>query len=152
MQLSEAGLCLLRRFEGFRGRAYVDAAGLPTIGYGHRIVAAESFPDEITESRAAELLDRDVRAAELAVRRLVKVLLTQGQFDALVDFVYNLGAGRLAGSTLLARLNANNYEAAAEQLLRWDHSGAEVLAGLKARREAEFALWQDAAKPEQSAA
>jgi lysozyme len=152
MQLSETGLGLLKGFEGFRSRTYLDVAGLPTIGYGHRLLSSESFPDGIAELHAAALLTADVRAAELAVRRLVKVLLTQGQFDALVDFVFNLGAARLAGSTLLAKLNAGEYEVAAEQLLLWDHAGGKEVAGLKYRREAELDLWRSAGTPEQAAA
>jgi len=73
---------------------------------------------------------------------LVKVALTQGQFDALVDFCFNLGAGRLAKSTLLRCLNAGRYNDAAEQLLLWDLAGGEVNLGLKARREAELRLWK----------
>jgi lysozyme len=78
----------------------------------------------------------------------VRVALTQGQFDALVDFCFNLGAGRLSASTLLKELNAAQYTAAAEQLLAWDHAGAQVNEGLKARREAEFQLWaNDGVRP-----
>jgi lysozyme len=141
MQLSAAGMDLLKRSEGFRGRVYRDVGGLPTIGYGHRLLEGESFPEGIGEAQAEEMLSRDARAAELAVHRLVRVPLTQGQFDALVDFVFNLGAGRLAESTLLKELNAGRYDAAAEELLRWDHAGSAENAGLKARRQAEFELW-----------
>lgn len=146
MQLSAEGLDLIRRFEGFRSHAYLDVAGFPTIGYGHRIVPPESFPDGVTERQAAALLAGDVSAAEAAVKRLVRVPLTQGQFDALVDFCFNLGAERLASSTLLRVLNANRYHAAAEQLLLWDHAGGEVNLGLKARREAELRLWRSRAE------
>jgi lysozyme len=100
MKLSIAGLELLKRSEGFRSRTYLDVNGFPTIGYGHRLLHSESFPDGIGEAEAAEMLIRDVREAEQAVTRLVKVPLTQGQFDALVDFCFNLGAGRLASSTV----------------------------------------------------
>ena len=141
MKLSNAGLELLKRSEGFRGRTYKDANGLPTIGYGHRLLQSESFPGGIGEAKAAEILVVDVRNAEQAVERLVKVQLTQGQFDALVDFCFNLGSGRLASSTLLKVLNGGQYEAAAEQLQRWDRAGGEENSGLKARREAELALW-----------
>jgi lysozyme len=141
MELSDAGLELLKRSEGFRGRTYLDVNGLPTIGYGHRLLNPRSFPDGIGEAQAAEILKSDVRDAEQAVGRLVKVALTQGQFDALVDFCFNLGTGRLASSTLLKVLNGGQYEAAVEQLLRWDVAGGVENAGLKARREAEFALW-----------
>ena len=141
MQMSEAGLELLKRSEGFRGRTYLDAAGLATIGYGHQLVHPECFPNGITEAQAAEILAKDLRDAESAVTRLVTVALSQGQFDALVDFCFNVGAGKLAASTLLKDLNAGEYDAAAEQLLRWDHVGLQEVAGLKARREAEFQLW-----------
>jgi lysozyme len=143
MQLSAAGLELIKRSEGFRGHTYLDVNGLPTIGYGHRLLHTESFPNGIGEAQAAEILRSDVRGAEQTVQRLVKVALTQGQFDALVDFCFNLGAGRLAGSTLLKVLNAARYEDAAEQLLRWDLASGKENAGLKTRREAELALWHE---------
>ncbi len=151
MNLSAAGLQLLKESEGFRDRTYLDVAGLPTIGFGHRLVHPECYPGGITPTQAEVILLWDVREAEQAVERLVKVPLSQGQFDALVDFTFNLGSGRLAGSTLLQNLNAGKYEEAAGQLLRWDHAGAQELASLKARREAEFQLWGDAAQ-EQAAA
>ena len=141
MQLSAAGLELIKRSEGFRGQVYMDAAGLPTIGYGHRVTPAESFPGGIDEAQASAMLTKDVLEAEREVARLVRVLLTQGQFDALVDFCFNLGVGRLAASSLLRELNAGQHAAAGKQLLRWDYAGGEVNAGLKARRESEFQLW-----------
>ena len=152
MQMSEAGLELLKRSEGFRSRTYLDAAGLPTIGYGHQLVHPEFFPNGISEAQAAEILANDLRDAEQAVARLVKVALSQGQFDGLVDFCFNIGAGKLASSTLLRDLNAGQYDAAAEQLLRWDHVGMQEMAGLKARREAEFRLWHDEGTERQTAA
>ena len=141
MQLSSAGLELIKRSEGFRNRVYRDVAGIPTIGYGHRLLPAEAFASGMDELQASQILIRDVRVAEQAVEGLVKVALTEGQFDALVDFCFNLGAGKLASSTLLKVLNGGRYQDAAEQLLRWDLAGGEENAGLKARREAEFALW-----------
>lgn len=141
MKLSMEGLQLIKQQEGFRGRTYLDVAGFPTIGYGHRLIHSDSFPDGIDEAQAAEILAADVRDAEQAVGHLVKVPLTQGQFDALVDFCFNLGSGRLAGSTLLRVLNGGHYTDAAEQLLRWDHAGGKECAALKARREAEVVLW-----------
>ncbi len=141
MQLSNAGLELIKISEGFRSHVYLDVAGLPTVGYGHKLQSHESFPDGITEQQAGAILYHDVIDAEDAVLRLVKVPLTQGQFDALVDFTFNLGSGRLAASTLLVDLNAGKYDEAALQLLRWDHSGDTEVAALKARREAEYRLW-----------
>ncbi|MGA8041589.1 MAG: lysozyme [Terracidiphilus sp.] len=152
MQFSAAGLAVLKQAEGLRAQTYLDAAGYPTIGYGHRLVHPECYPHGITEEQASVILEWDVREAEQAVERLVRVPLTQGQFDALVDFTFNLGSGQLASSTLLHDLNTGLYEAAAEQLLRWDHAGNEVVAGLKARREAEFNLWQTKTEPQQAAA
>jgi lysozyme len=151
MQLSDAGLELIKRSEGFRSLTYWDVAGFPSIGYGHQLLPHESFPDGITEAQAAEILAGDVRQAEQAVERLVKVALTQGQFDALTDFCFNLGAGRLASSTLLKALNNGRYEAAREQLLRWDLAAGEVNAGLKTRRQAEFHLWGAATETEAAA-
>jgi len=141
MKLSAAGLSLLKQSEGFRSRVYLDSNGIATIGYGHRLLSREDFPEGVTEQHASQMLAIDVLKAEEAVTRLVRVALTQGQFDALVDFCYNLGQGRLAASTLLADLNAGRYAAAAEQLLLWDHAGAGESAGLLARRQAEFQLW-----------
>jgi lysozyme len=143
MPFGSAGLALLKKSEGLRNRVYLDPAGIPTIGYGHRVLSTESFPNGIDEAKASQLLARDVRAAEQSVLKLVKVAITQGQFDALVDFVYNLGPNRLAASSLLRDLNIGRYDAAAEQLLMWDHVGTTEVAGLKARREAEFHLWHN---------
>jgi lysozyme len=149
MHLSSAGLDLLKNSEGFRDRVYADVAGFQTIGFGHRLAPGEAYPAGITEAHGETILSQDVAIAEAAIERLVKVSLTQGQFDALVDFVFNLGAGRLASSKLLTYLNNGKCDAAAWQLLAWDHSGCREIASLKARREAEFHLWnpQGAAHP-----
>ncbi|HTW79852.1 MAG TPA: lysozyme [Terracidiphilus sp.] len=145
MELSAEGIELIKKSEGFRARVYLDVEGFPTIGYGHRLVHPETFPNGISAEQGTAILLNDVREAEQAVARLVKPQLTQGQFDALVDFVFNLGQTRLAQSTLLRELNAGNFALAGEQLLRWDHAGAKENAGLKARREAELHLWNGAA-------
>jgi lysozyme len=142
MKFSAEGMELLKRSEGFRNCVYRDAAGFPTIGYGHRLLNPASFPDGIDEPQAADILGCDVRDAEQAIERMVKVPLTQGQFDALVDFCFNLGAGRLAASTLLKLLNRGRYDQATEELLRWDRAGGRELGPLKARREAEAELWR----------
>ncbi len=152
MKLSPAGLELIKKSEGFRNKTYLDMAGKPTIGYGHRLIHPESYPDGICATQADVILLWDTHEAEQAVARLVKVRLTQGQFDALVDFTFNLGSGRLASSTLLENLNAGKYDAAASELLRWDHSGAEEVASLKARRQAELRLWKGAGSQQQAAA
>ncbi len=151
MKVSVVGMELLKRLEGFRNRVYLDVAGIPTIGYGHRLLHPESFPDGIDEPQAAELLASDVRDAEQAIQRLVKVPLAQGHFDALVDFVFNLGAGRFATSTLLKCLNAGRYDEAVKELLRWDRAGGEEIPALRVRREAEAKLWQAVTAEQQAA-
>jgi lysozyme len=141
MQLSQAGLSLLKQCEGLRLYVYKDIAGIPTIGYGHRLLKTDSYPNGITEEQAETILQNDLASTEGALTRLVKVPLTQGQFDALVDFTFNLGAARLAGSTLLRLLNAGQYDEASSQLRRWDHSGPVEVEQLKNRRESEYKLW-----------
>jgi lysozyme len=142
---SAACLALIERFEGCKLRIYPDTGGLPTIGWGHRIVPGENFSGGIDQTRADSLLAGDAATAAHQVSELIKVPLTQGQFDALVDFIFNLGAGRLAASTLLKDLNDGEYSAAADQIKLWDHGmedGRKIeLADLKVRRAAEFALW-----------
>jgi lysozyme len=147
MQTSAAGIELIKRSEGFADKPYPDAGGV-SIGYGHHILnqVPDCWAQGIDLATAERILTDDVESAEDAVGRLVKVALTQGQFDALIDFTFNLGSGKLAGSTLLKKLNAKDYDGAAQQLLLWDHLGAgpnaPVSPGLKARREQEFALWK----------
>lgn len=141
MRLSPIGLDLILRYEGFSPATYRDATGLPTIGYGHKLLPDESFPAGITEPEARDLLARDAAAATQAVTCFVHVPLTQGQFDALVDFVFNLGAARLAGSTLLRELNSGNIGAAALEFVRWDRCGRKPNLSLRGRREAEMRLF-----------
>lgn len=152
MHLSSAGLELLKKSEGFRDQTYADVAGFRTIGFGHRQAPGENYSNGMSLAQAEKILATDVLLAEAAVTRLVKVPLTQGQFDALVDFVFNLGAARLASSTLLNYLNSGKYDAAAWQLLAWDHAGSREIVGLKLRREAEFHLWSPTAEHARSAA
>ncbi len=144
MQFSTAGMELLKRSEGFRNRVYQDVAGFPTIGYGHRLLHSDSFPNGIDEPQAANLLAGDVRDAEQAVQRLVKVPLTQGQFDALVDFCFNLGAGRLASSTLLKSSTRVGTTMPPSSCCDGTTPAALNTHALKARREAEAELWRSA--------
>lgn len=140
MDLSLAGLAHLKTFEGLRLQPYQDVAGKWTIGYGHLIKAGEYF-DTITEAQAAQLLNDDANTAEDAVNSLVKVPLTQSQFDALVSFVYNVGVGAFRRSTLLRLLNAGDYAGAAAQLPLWRNAGGRVVQGLVNRRAAEVAMF-----------
>lgn len=140
MDLSLAGLAHLKQFEGLRLQPYKDSAGLWTIGYGHLLKPGEWW-DSITEQFATQLLADDVGTAEDAVNSLVKVPMTQPQFDALVSFVYNVGVGAFRRSTLLRKLNAGDYAGAAGQFPLWRNAGGRLVQGLVNRRAAEVALF-----------
>ncbi|KVX56519.1 lysozyme [Burkholderia stagnalis] len=135
------GIELIKHFEGLRLARYLDAVGKPTIGYGHLILPHEQFTRPLTQAEADALLRHDLRSAELNLRKLVRVPITQQQFDALMSFVFNLGAGRLRSSTLLRYLNAGASARAADQFLVWNKAGGRPLAGLTKRRQAERALF-----------
>lgn len=142
MNYSKSGLDLTERFEGCRLKAYQDSVGVWTIGYGHT-KDVRSF-DTCTQDQAEKWLQEDVADAVATVNRLVHVALTQGQFDALVDFVFNLGGVDFEHSTLLKMLNAGDFEGAANQFERWSFAGGVKLAGLLRRREAEEAEFKEA--------
>jgi lysozyme len=137
MNYSDAGLDLTEESEGCRLVAYQDSVGVWTIGYGHTQGVHAGMT--CTQAQAEVWLREDIMSAIADVNRLVKVPLTQGEFDALVDFDFNLGGGALRGSTLLRLLNAGDHASAAEQFERWDKAGGHVLAGLLRRRLAEEA-------------
>lgn len=140
-------LKLLKKFEGFRASTYKDPAGHLTIGYGHKLVPPEAFPPTITEAEAERILIADIARTEKAVLPLIKVPVNANEKAALLSFAFNLGAGALKGSTLLAMLNAGNRAGAAAEFARWNKArnvktGAlEVLPGLVTRRAAEQALF-----------
>ena len=136
----EAGIFLIKTREGFKSKKYLCPAGIPSIGYGHVILKGEIF-DEITEAGAGALLQKDLIGIESQVNSLVNVPLTQNQFDALVSFTYNVGPGNFSRSTLLRKLNAGDYEAAAGQFKRWVYGGGVILPGLVSRREEEKELF-----------
>lgn len=141
MNVSEDGLSLIELSEGFSATVYSDAAGFPTVGYGHKIRPGEDFSGGVTPAQAALILQADAAEAEAAVNELVKVPLNQNQFDALVDFTYNLGAQVLKESTLLRLLNGSNYAAVPSEIERWVYAAGEVRPGLVTRRKREAALW-----------
>ena len=141
LSYSDQGLALTEQFEGLQLTAYQDPVGVWTIGYGH--TGNDVQPGlTITQEQASALLLQDVASAVAAVNRLVTVPLTQNQFDALVDFTFNVGQGNLASSTLLRELNAGNTAGAAAQFLVWVYAGGVQLPGLVKRRQAEAALFQ----------
>lgn len=144
MKLSQEGFALLKKFEGCELSAYQDSVGVWTIGYGWtqpvegRSVAAGMV---ITQEVADSLLGSGIVQYEKEVTGLLKVDVNQNQFDALVDFAYNLGPRALKGSTLLKKLNAGDYAGAAEEFSKWNKAGGKVLKGLVARRAAERTLF-----------
>lgn len=142
--VTEAGLNLIKRFEGFSPTIYICPAGYPTIGYGHVVLVHEQdqFAAGITQSEATELLRKDVRIAERAVLRLISVPLTDGQFDALVSFTFNLGAGALQRSTLRRKINRGEHESLPSEFMRWTWSAGVQLSGLIFRRKAECLLYK----------
>lgn len=142
-RVTEAGLNLIKRFEGFSHAIYICPAGYPTIGYGHVVLAHEQdqFATGITQAEATELLRKDVRIAERAVLRLISVPLTDGQFDALVSFTFNLGAGALQRSTLRRKVNRGEHQAVPAELMKWVWAAGKRLPGLVRRRRAEALVY-----------
>jgi lysozyme len=135
--ITQDGINLIKRFEGFSSTVYFCPAGYPTIGYGHVVKKGEDFSAGITQDEAEELLRIDAQIAERAVLRLITVPLTDGQFDALVSFTYNLGSGALQRSTLRRVINRQSHSKVPNQLMRWVWAGGRKLRGLIRRREAE---------------
>lgn len=139
-------IALIKAFEGFSKVPYVCPAGVWTIGYGSTYgmdrsrVTAKSWP--IAEPIAEYLLERDVRRFDRAVQRLVTVDISARQHGALVSFSYNLGSGALKSSTLLKRVNSDEWDDVPYQFSRWVHAGGRRLAGLVRRRKAEANLWK----------
>lgn len=140
MKCNEAGLDIIRRFEGLRLKAYYCPAGILTIGYGSTGKHVKEGMT-ITEEQAEALLRSDVRSAESAVSRGVKVTLNENEFSALVSFVFNVGATQFWKSTMRALINRNDMTGAALQFARWNKAGGQVLAGLTERRKAEAGLF-----------
>lgn len=140
MTISPKGVALIKEFEGCSLKAYSDIVGVVTIGYGHT-GADVSMGDVITQEEADSLLKRDLERFEAGVARMLKVPVTQGQFDALVCFAFNLGLAAFSSSTLLKKVNSNDPTAASE-FPRWNRAGSKVVAGLTRRRLAEQALFR----------
>ena len=145
MKCNEAGLQIIKVFEGFRSSPYKCSAGVPTIGYGStrgfdRRPVKMSM-GSITEDEAYKLLKRDIGSAERSVSRLIKVDLNDNEFSSLVSFVYNLGSGNLQNSTLRSKLNRDDREGASNEFPKWRRAGGKILKGLVLRREAERNLF-----------
>lgn len=146
MEISENGLDLIKKFEGFRSEPYRCSAGVPTIGYGtthypdSRAVRLDDSP--ITEAQAEVFLRSDVSKCSEFVTEQVSSTLNQNQFDALVSFTYNLGSANLERSTLLKKLNDKpDDKRIAEEFMRWVYARGRKLEGLVRRRKAEADLY-----------
>lgn len=144
MKLSERGREFIKSFESCKLKAYRDGGGVWTVGWGH--TGPEVRPGfTLTQSQADALFDDDVARFEAGVNDLVTVPMTQGQFDALVSFSFNVGldqdadtqAEGLGDSSLLRYLNRGNYPIAAEEFKKWVHDNGKIVAGLVRRRAAE---------------
>ncbi|AFY53470.1 phage-related lysozyme (muraminidase) [Rivularia sp. PCC 7116] len=148
-KISDNGLKFIADHEGMILHLYNDPANHATIGVGHLVhhgpidgSESEEFKRGITKERAMEILRDDVKQAEKTVKKLVKVPLNQNQFDALVSFVFNIGETQFASSTLLAKLNNQDYNSVPSELNRWVHGSGKKLPGLINRRRDEGNLFQ----------
>ena len=143
-KINSSGLTIIKHFEGRELQAYQDSVGVWTIGYGHTAAAGPPTVyagQTISEAEAEEILKRDLGLFERGVNDLVKVSTNSDQFSALVSFSFNVGLGALETSTLLRKLNARDYQGAANEFPRWVKAGGQTLPGLVRRRDAERALF-----------
>ena len=145
MKLSVEGLNLIKRFEGVRNRPYRCSAGLYTVGVGHLIGDGKSLPESwnrtFTEEEINALLIRDLSRFERGVGMYIKVSLRQHEYDALCSFAFNLGLGTLQRSTLRQKINRNDKEGAAKEILKYCRAGGKIIKGLQKRREAEYQMF-----------
>ncbi len=150
MRISEQGVRLIKRFEGLKLNAYKCPTGYWTIGWGHTYGVKPG--QKITKEQAEVYLKQDLVVAEDAVDKLVSTPLNQGMYDALVSFVFNLGAVRFKNSTLLRRLNQGAYDLVPDEFLRWVYGTVDgktqKLPGLVERRTAEKEMFLKAYEAE----
>jgi lysozyme len=129
------GLIFTEGFEGCRLVAYQDTRGVWTIGYGHTMGVKSG--DTCTQDEANDFLQRDILWAADCVNKNINITLNQNEFNALTDFVFNVGCGNFINSTLIKDLNVSNFNKVATDLEMWDISAGSVCAGLLRRRVAE---------------
>jgi GH24 family phage-related lysozyme (muramidase) len=139
-EISQLGVDLIQSFEDCRLEAYICPAGKPTIGWGSTGPHV-SLGQTITQAEADALFKADLSKFEQGIRELVKVPLTQPQYDALISFTYNCGLSAFKKSTLLKLLNAGKFGQAADELRKWVKAKGKTLPGLVRRREAERELF-----------
>lgn len=135
---SSVALGSIALHEGFRGKAYRDPVGIPTIGYGE--TKGVKMGDTITQREALERLRISAEEHGKGMAACIKVPISQNEYDAYLDFTYNVGVGAFCKSTLNKKLNSGDYDGACRELLKWNKAGGKVLPGLTKRREEEYQL------------
>ena len=147
MKISKRGIELIKDFESFSSKAYLDKVGIPTIGYGttyypngKKVTMNDS---SVTKKQATEMLQYQIDTHyAAAVNRYSQVKMTQNQFDALTSFCYNVGINALQKSTMLKYHNQKKFKKASNEFLRWTHAGHRELKGLIIRRASERCLYR----------
>lgn len=142
MKISQKGIDLIKKFEGFRSEAYICPGGVITIGYGH--TRNVKYTDKVTKEQAEQLLREDLEKYEAAVLNYITVALTQKQFDALVSLCFNIGATGFFNSPVRRLVNEDPHQLERIGLAfsRHNRAGGQVLPGLTRRREEEFKLYK----------
>lgn len=140
-QISQQGYQITETFEGYVPFVYKDVGGQATIGYGHLIRPGEHFDQPLVPAQAEDVLKGDESIAAVAVNRYVTQPMLPGQFDALCDFTFNLGAGTLKKSTLLKRVNAGKDDLVPSEFLKYINVNGKPVDGLIRRRKAEGSLY-----------
>lgn len=139
LALSASAFVGITLHEGYRGEAYIPVPGdVPTLGFG--TTEGVKMGDRTTPPKALERALTDVAKFEGALKRCIKVPLYQHEYDAYIQFAYNVGSGAFCGSTLVKKLNREDYAGACAELLRWTRAGGRELPGLVKRRQAEYRL------------
>jgi len=144
--INQAGLDIIKRYEGFRPEPYLDAVGIPTIGFGSTYDMAGKpvtlDHETITRDQAEEyLMNHLSQHVYGAMGHMISVPLTSNQFSALCSFIYNIGSGRFCSSTMRMLLNRSDYAGAASEFWKWRRAGGVILLGLVRRRQDEQALF-----------
>lgn len=146
-ELNTDTINLIKSFEGLRLNAYQDSVGVWTIGYGHTTAAGNPAVTKgmvITNQQAEDLLRSDLRKYQAYVEAVVKTVVNDNQYGAMVSLCYNIGPGNFAKSTLVKKVNAKDFAGAQAQFAAWNKAGGKVLSGLTRRRASEATLF---AKP-----
>ena len=137
ISLSATALVAIALHEGYREDAYLPLAGdIPTIGFG--TTSGVKLGDRTSPEKALQVALRDIQKFEGALKQCVKVPLSQGEYDAYISLSYNIGSGNFCRSTLVKKLNGQDYEGACKEILRWDQFKGKRLPGLTKRRQEEY--------------